>query len=72
MSFLIFIGVAALCYLAWRIMDLLPDAIFRLSEIQRDIADIRRTLTENGPAPQEEEEEDAEPSAGESSATDDA
>ena len=71
MSFLIFIGVAALCYLAWRIMDLLPDAIFRLSEIQRDIADIRRKLTDNGPEPQEEEE-DAEPSAGESSATDDA
>ena len=46
LSFLILVGVAALCYFAWRIMDLLPDAIFRLSEIQRDIADIRRTLTE--------------------------
>ena len=49
MSFLIFIGVAVLCYLVWRIMDLLPDAIFRLSEIQRDIADIRRKMTEAGP-----------------------
>lgn len=59
MSFLIFIGVAALCYLAWRIMDLLPDAIFRLSEIQRDIADIRRKLTEDSSqAPEEESEED--------------
>ena len=48
MSVLIFIGVAVLCYLAWRIMDQLPDAIFRLSEIQRDIADIRRKLTEGG------------------------
>ena len=55
MTFLIFIGVAALCYLAWRIMDLLPDAIFRLSEIQRDIADIRRTLTQGGPETPEEE-----------------
>jgi len=55
MSFLIFIGVAVLCYLAWRIMDQLPDAIFRLSEIQRDIADIRRKLTEEGgDAPDEE------------------
>ena len=44
MTFLIFVGVAALCYLVWRIMDQLPDAIFRLSEIQRDIADIRRKL----------------------------
>lgn len=55
MTFLIFIGVAALCYLAWRIMDLLPDAIFRLSEIQRDIADIRRTLTKGGPETPEDE-----------------
>ncbi len=55
MTFLIFIGVAALCYLAWRIMDLLPDAIFRLSEIQRDIADIRRTLTQGDPETPEEE-----------------
>ncbi len=59
-SFLTFVGVAALCYLAWRIMDLLPDAIFRLSEIQRDIADIRRKLTENGPETPDEEEEDEE------------
>ena len=47
LTFLIFIGAAVLCYLVWRIMDLLPDAIFRLSEIQRDIADIRRKLTED-------------------------
>lgn len=60
MSFLIFIGVAALCYLVWRIMDLLPDAIFRLSEIQRDIADIRRKLTENGPETPVEDEENEE------------
>ena len=57
--FLTFIGVAVLCYLAWRIMDLLPDAIFRLSEIQRDIADIRRKVTEDGPgAPEEEDDEE--------------
>ena len=55
MSFLIFIGIAALCYLVWRIMDLLPDAIFRLSEIQRDIADIRRKMTEGDPESPAEE-----------------
>ena len=54
MTFVIFIGVAVLCYLAWRIMDLLPDAIFRLSEIQRDIADIRRKLTEDSETSDEE------------------
>ena len=59
-SFLTFVGVAALCYLVWRIMDLLPDAIFRLSEIQRDIAEIRRKMTENGPEAPDEEEEDVE------------
>lgn len=58
MSVLIFIGVAVLCYLAWRIMDLLPDAIFRLSEIQRDIADIRRHLTEEGGESPDEESSD--------------
>ncbi len=55
MSVLIFIGIAALCYLVWRIMDLLPDAIFRLSEIQRDIADIRRKMTEADPESPAEE-----------------
>ena len=54
MTFVIFIGVAVLCYLAWRIMDLLPDAIFRLSEIQRDIADIRRKVTEDSETTDEE------------------
>ena len=58
MTFLIFIGIAVLCYLAWRIMDLLPDAIFRLSEIQRDIADIRRKLTEEGDETPDEDSSD--------------
>ena len=58
MTFLIFIGVAVLCYLAWRIMDLLPDAIFRLSEIQRDVADFRRTLTESSSETSDEEEDE--------------
>ena len=54
LTFVIFIGVAVLCYLAWRIMDLLPDAIFRLSEIQRDIADIRRKVTKDSETTDEE------------------
>ena len=40
-SFLVLIGVA---YLIWRISDQLPDLIFRISEIQRDVAEIRRKL----------------------------
>jgi hypothetical protein len=32
----------AIAYLLWRITDQLPDIIFRLSEIQRDVAELRR------------------------------
>lgn len=42
-SFLVLVGVA---YLIWRISDQLPDLIFRISEIQRDVAEIRRRLTD--------------------------
>ena len=42
MSFLSFVVLLAIAYLLWRISDQMPDVIFRLSEIQRDIAEIRR------------------------------
>lgn len=42
MSFLSFIVLLAIAYLLWRITDQLPDIIFRLSEIQRDVAELRR------------------------------
>lgn len=45
LTFLVTIGVA---YLIWRISDQLPDMIFRISEIQRDLAEIRRRLGESG------------------------
>lgn len=44
MSFLILLAALAIAYLVWRIVDQLPDIVYRLSEIQRDIADIRRRL----------------------------
>ena len=37
-----FILLAAITYFLWRISDQLPDILFRLSEIQRDIAELRR------------------------------
>ncbi len=43
-SFLVLLAIA---YLLWRITDQLPDLIFRLSEIQRDVAELRRKLTED-------------------------
>lgn len=46
MGFFSFIVLLAIAYLVWRVTDQLPDLIFRLSEIQRDVAEIRRRLTE--------------------------
>jgi hypothetical protein len=48
LSFLLLIGIA---YMLWRIMDQLPDVVFRLSEIQRDMAEIRRSMQEPPAAP---------------------
>jgi len=42
-----FLALLGLAYLVWRIADQLPDLIFRLSEIQRDVAEIRRRLAAN-------------------------
>jgi len=42
MSFLSVLVLLATAYLLWRITDQLPDLIFRLSEIQRDVAELRR------------------------------
>ncbi len=43
LSLLVLIGIA---YLLWRVTDQLPDLIFRLSEIQRDVAEIARRSRE--------------------------
>ena len=51
MDFLSFLLLLAIAYLLWRISDQLPDVLFRLSEIQRDIAEVRRRgETENAPS----------------------
>ena len=49
MTFLSLLLLAALTYLVWRITDQLPDLIFRISEIQRDVAELRRTLSDESP-----------------------
>ena len=46
MSFLTFIAVVAVAYFAWRIVDQLPDVLYRLSEIQRDVAELRRRFAD--------------------------
>ena len=42
MTFLILVAVAVIAYFAWRIVDQLPDIVYRLSEIQQDVAELRR------------------------------
>ena len=51
MVFLCFLVLLGIAYLVWRVTDQMPDLIFRLSEVQRDVAEIRRRLTEEGDGP---------------------
>ncbi len=46
MGFFSFLVLLAIAYLVWRITDQMPDLIFRLSEIQRDVAELRRRLSD--------------------------
>jgi len=62
MGFFSFLVLLAIAYLLWRVTDQLPDLIFRLSEIQRDIAEVRRRLadsesSQSNPAPTESPEQ---------------
>jgi len=42
MGFFSFLLLATVAYLVWRISDQLPDLLFRITEIQRDVADMRK------------------------------
>lgn len=64
MGFLSFVLILAIAYLLWRISDQIPDILFRLSEMQRDIAEIRRrgdAEQEAAPTPVADEPADDEP-----------
>lgn len=60
MTFLILLGVIAIAYFAWRVSDQLPDVIYRLGEVQRDVAELRRAVEARA---REEDAEDAEDEA---------
>ena len=47
MGFFTFLLLAGATYLIWRITDQLPDLIFRISEIQRDVAELRRAIDDS-------------------------
>jgi hypothetical protein len=42
MEFLSFLVLCAIAFFLWRIADQMPDVLFRLSEMQKDIAAMRR------------------------------
>lgn len=68
MGFFSFLVLLVIAYLLWRVTDQLPDLIFRLSEIQRDVAEIRRSQAdrsagETAPAPAPRAEPPAPPAA---------
>lgn len=57
MEFLVFLAAGATAYFAWRIVDQLPDVLYRLSEIQRDIAELRRRREGDDANPEGEADE---------------
>ncbi len=58
MGFLSFLILAAIAYLIWRISDQMPDILFRLSEIQRDVAELRRRTDPSPSATPENDDTD--------------
>ncbi len=62
MGFFSFVVLLAIAYLLWRISDQIPDILFRLSEIQRDIAELRRRQDSVETTPPEPESASTEPS----------
>ncbi len=42
MGLLSFLVLCLIAFFLWRISDQMPDVLFRLSEIQKDIAELRR------------------------------
>ena len=37
-----FLVLCVIAFLLWRISDQMPDVLFRLSEVQKDLAEMRR------------------------------
>lgn len=62
MTFLILVAVVVIAYFAWRIVDQLPDIVYRLSEIQQDVAELRRRIGDDSSATGEQP--DASPNDG--------
>ena len=46
-EFLTFLAVGLCTYCLWKISDDLPDVLFRLTESQKDVADLKKSVTED-------------------------
>ncbi len=68
MGFFSFLVLLAIAYLLWRVTDQLPDLIFRMSEIQRDVAELRRALASQEAAPEASSAAPSAPAAAEAPA----
>ena len=42
MGFFAFLVLCVIAFFLWRISDQMPDVLFRLSEMQKDVAELRR------------------------------
>jgi hypothetical protein len=42
MGFFAFVVLCVIAFFLWRISDQMPDVLFRLSEMQKDVAELRR------------------------------
>ena len=42
MSVFSFLVLCVIAFFLWRISDQMPDVLFRLSEVQKDVAEMRR------------------------------
>ena len=48
MGFLAFLVLCVIAFFLWRISDQMPDVLFRLSEMQKDVAELRRQSQKPG------------------------
>ncbi|HCD26327.1 MAG TPA: hypothetical protein DER02_02325 [Gammaproteobacteria bacterium] len=57
MGFFSFLLLGAMTYFLWRISSQLPDVLYRLSEIQRDVADLRNAEADEPALPEDSDQD---------------
>ena len=57
MGFFSFLLLGAMTYFLWRISSQFPDVLYRLSEIQRDVADLRNAEADEPALPEDSDQD---------------